>query len=174
MSSKLRLVDRAEALPLPSGALLVVDARRPGELYDVVALGDAASLVAAKATRARVGLDLAATLLIELHLLQLDLVDAGFPLPAPPSAAAPTRRLTAAEGDYLRTLTFRRAQATTPAPRASVPVRLLPRITRTVVAAAAATGDLEHAIAWEVAALLEGRTIAELGLLLAVDAHGGG
>jgi hypothetical protein len=173
MSSKLRLVDRAEALPLPSGALLVVDARRPGELYDVVALGDAASLVAAKATRARVGLDLAATLLIELHLLQLDLVDAGFPLPAPPSAAAPTRRLTAAEGDYLRTLTFRRTQATTTAPRASVPVRLLPRITPTVLAAAA-SGDLGHAIAWEVAALLGGRTIAELGLLLAVDAHGGG
>jgi hypothetical protein len=173
MSSKLRLVDRAEALPLPSGALLVVDARRPGELYDVVSLGDAAALVAAKATRARVGLNVAATLLVELHLLQRDLVDAGFSLLAPPSAAAPIRRLTAAEGDYLRTLTFRRAQATTPAPRASVPVRLLPRITPTVIAAAA-TGDLEHAIAWEVAALLEGRTIAELGLLLAVDAHGGG
>jgi len=172
MTSKLRLVDRAEPLPLPSGALLVADARRPGELYDVVALGDAASLVEAKATRARVGLSVAATLLIELHLLQLELVDAGFPLPAPPSVAAPARRLTAAEADYLRTLTFRRAQAATPAPRASVPVRLLPRITPTVVAAAA-TGDLEHAIAWEVAALLGGRTIAELGLLLAVDADVG-
>lgn len=168
----LRLVHGIDAPPLPSGELLVVDARRPGELHDVLALGKAASLVAAKATKARVGLNLAVTLLIELHLLQLDFADVALPLPVPPPPAVPARRLTAAEADYLRALTLRRARAATPIQRAAVPIRLLPRVTPAAVASAA-RGDLEHAIAWEVAALLEGRTIAELGLLLAADADGG-
>ena len=169
MSSELRLLHGTEAAPLPSGELLVVGARRPGELHDVVALGDAAALIAAKATELRVSIDLAATLLIELHLLGADLARAGLPFPAPPRAATPSRRLSAAEADYLRALTLRRGLDAA-APRTAVPVRLLPRITPADIAAAA-RGDLEHAIAWEVAALLEGRTIAELGLLLAVDAE---
>ncbi len=108
MPSDLRLLYGTESVPLPSGELLVVDARRPGELHDVVALGDAAALVAAKATEMRVSFSLAATLLIELHLLRVDLAGAGLPLPAPPHAAAPARRLSAAEADYLRALTLRR------------------------------------------------------------------
>lgn len=163
----LQLVSQAEPPPLPSGELLDVNARRPGELLDVVALNDAAPAFAAKALQARVDPDVAVTVLIELHLMRKDLSEAGLSLPDTPKPTAPSRRLAAAEATYLRALTFRRSRmATAAAPQASIPVRLLPRITRADVEAAAEC-DVEQAIAWEIAALLEGRTIVELGLLRA-------
>lgn len=174
MRRQLHLVGRPEPPPLPAGEALVAGARRPGELYDLVALGDAAPIVAAKATSSRIGFDVAATLLIEFHLMRGDVTDAGFALPATPAARTPARRLSAAEADYLRILTLRPAQLAAPKPRAAVPVRLLPRTSSAVIKDAAATADLEQAIAWEAAALVEGRTIAELGLLLALRERAGG
>lgn len=165
----LRLVPDFQDPPLPTGELLVVDARRPGELFDVVAVGDAALPVAIKAKEAHVGFDLAMTLLIESRLLHLDLVGAGLAIPATPQLVSPARRLSAAEADYLRALTLRRVGTVKALTRVVLPVRLLPRIT-TADIAAAAEGDLEDAIAWEIAALLEGRTMAELGWRLAVEA----
>jgi hypothetical protein len=165
---RLRLVDQPEPPPLPTGEALVVGPRRPGELHDVVALGAASEVIAAKAVRSRVDVDVAATLLFELHLLATDCSAAGRPLPTAPASAAPRRRLSAAEADYLRVLTLRPGAVAAPATRAALPVRLLPRITPTVIAAAAALADLEEAIRWETAALVEGRTIGELGLVLAL------
>ena len=114
------------------------------------------------------GVDVAATLRLELHLLAVDCSAADRVLPTAPAAAAPRGRLSAADADYLRVLTFRPEAVAIPAARAAMPVRLLPRITSTVIEAAAASADLEEAIRWETAALLEGRTIGELGLLLAL------
>jgi len=165
---RLRLVEQPEPPPLPTGEALVVGPRRPGELYDVVALGAAGEVIAAQAVCSRIGVDVAATLLLELHLLATDCSAAGRVLPTTPTTAAPRRRLSAAEADYLRVLTFRPGAVAAPAARAALPVRLLPRLTPAVIAAAAASADLEEAIRWETAALLEGRTIGELGLLLAL------
>jgi hypothetical protein len=51
----------------------------------------------------------------------------------------------------------------------ALPVRLLTRLTPALIAAAVVAVDLEEAIRWEVAALLEGRTVGELGLLLVLQ-----
>jgi hypothetical protein len=161
------VVDSPEPPPLPAGEALVASARRPGELHDVVALGRSCELVAAKAARSRIGVDLAATLLLELHLLACDCVDAGSPLPAAPPISAPRRRLSAAEADYLRVLTFRPGADPASADRVALPVRLLPHVTPSAIETASGV-DLEDAIRWEVVALLEGRTIGEHGLLLAL------
>jgi hypothetical protein len=170
MSYRLHLARSPEPASLPTGALLAVDARRPGELYDLIAVGNAAAQVALRATRAGITFDVAATLLIECRLLRVDTTDVGLTHLSPPAMNGPRRRLSAAEADYLRALTFRRARAAVSAPRAVVPVRLISRITPTVVATAAA-GDVEEAIAWEIAALIDGRTIGELGLSLAVHCN---
>jgi hypothetical protein len=164
----LHLIRQPKPPLLPKGEALVAGARRPGELHDVVALGAATELVATKAVSSRIGFDVAATLLLELHLLGADLTAAGRVLPARPAISVPRRRLSAAEADYLRMLTFRPGAVATPAARAALPVRLLSRLTPGVIAAASASVDLEQAIRWETAALLEGRTMGELGLLLAV------
>jgi hypothetical protein len=42
------LVDQPEPPPLSTGEALVVGPRRPGELHDVVALGAASEVIAAK------------------------------------------------------------------------------------------------------------------------------
>lgn len=164
---RLHLVGPPESRPLPTGEALVATARRPGELHDVVMLGQSREAVAVKAARSRIGVDLAATLLLELHLLICDCAAAGWALPVTPTMSAPQRRLSAAEADYLRVLTFRPDATATPEGRAALPVRLLPRFNLSVIAAAASAVDLETAIRWEVAALLEARTVGELGLLLA-------
>lgn len=165
----LRLVDTPAPPPLPTGEVLVATARRPGELHDVVALGRSSGLIAATAARSRIGVDLAVTLLLELQLLACDCAAAGLALPAVPPISSPRRRLSAAEADYLRVLTFRPGADATSVDRVALPVRLLPRFSSSVIEAAASAVDLEEAIRWEVAALLEGRTIAELALLLALQ-----
>lgn len=164
----LRLVDQSEPPPLPIGEALVASARRPGELHDIVTLGSASEAVAAKAGRSRVGVDVAMTLLLELHLLATDCAAASRALPPAPAISMPHRRMSAAEADYLRLLTLRPDAPPTPTARAALPVRLLPRVSPAVIAGAAATVDLEEAIRWELAALHQGRTIGELGLLLAL------
>lgn len=152
---------------MPSGTMLFGEIRRPGELHDVVALGAVAPVFAAKATKARLDLGLGTTLLVECELLRTDLARAGFELGTAPHIDAPSRNLSAAEANYLRALTLRRVQRVMPKPDVGMPVRLIPRLTTDTLVAAAG-GDLQQAIAWEVAALLEGRTVAEFGLLAAL------
>lgn len=174
MTRRLHIVERPETRELPSGELLVATVRRPGELHDVVTVDEAvASKIAAKATASRIDVNVAATLLVEMHLLAADLKDVGSAPVLPPEAAPPRRRLSAAEADYLRRLTFRLDARVAQPVRVALPVRLIPRATGTVTAAAAA-GDIEHAIAWEIAALLSGRTIGELGLLVALSCAAAG
>jgi hypothetical protein len=130
--------------------------------------------VAGKAAQAGVCNGVALTLLVELELLEKDLVAAGLHLGHPPAAKAPELRLSAAEACYLRRLNFRRPLLDPkPSPRISVPVRLLARLQDGLLARAIER-DLDHAIRWEVAALTAGRTINELGLLIALRANAAG
>jgi hypothetical protein len=155
--------------PPPKGEKLVSGVRRPGELHEVLHLGDKIELViAAKANAARIDFDVATTLLLELRLLVDDLSCSDYPLIDAPLVTQPRRRLSAAEAAYLRTLTFRAAIGVPSAPRAAVPVRLLPRINSQVLATFV-SGELEQAIAWETAAVISGRTIGELGVLIALQ-----
>jgi hypothetical protein len=162
-----RLIPTPAPDSLPTGELLARELRRPGELHDAVAVGQhVAAVVSAKARASRVSPDLAWTLLLELRLLEDDLRAVGHGLPAPPAASSPDLRLSAAEASYLRALTFRRdVRRPECATRAIVPVRVLTRATSDAFTRAA-TGDLDHAICWETAAVAAGRTINELGLLL--------
>jgi hypothetical protein len=163
----LRLLHPPEPDPLPTGQLLVHDERRSGELHEVVALDEVAALaVSDKAARAGVSIGVALTLLIEFVLLEEDLADVGVYMAEPPPAT-PMLRLSAADASYLRRLTFRRPVKASATPKVAVPVRLLTRMTRDTLVRAA-EGDLERAIRWEVAAVTAGRTVAELGLVLAL------
>jgi hypothetical protein len=105
-----------------------------------------------------------------MQLLDEDLLNAGSHAIDPPTAATPKLRLSSAEASYVRALTVsrtpRRVAAST---RVALPVRLLTRVTPASIARAS-EADLERAIAWELAALSEGRTVGELGLLLAFRA----
>lgn len=163
----LRLVEPNPPAPLPSAQTLAVESRRPGELHDVLAVGSRAEPIAGKARAAGIGFSVATTLLLELQLLSSDLDASGETL-EPPPATTPQRQLAAAEAAYLRALCFRRPGLAIPAPRAAVPVRLFPRLSREVIEASVEL-DLEQAIAWEIAAMLDGRTVGELGLLLAAQ-----
>jgi hypothetical protein len=169
----LRLIGAPEPDSLPTGGLLARDLCRPGELHEVVALDERTGAVAAaKAARAGVSADVAVTLLVELELLYDDLARAGLAGGKAPAFAPPSRRLSAAEADYLRFLAFpRRSRSPQPVLQVALPVRLLPRMTRDLLARAV-DGDLERAIQWEVAALTAGRTIGEFGLLLARERRG--
>src|SRR5438045_4090773 len=122
----LRPLPPLEPDPLPTGELLMHDARRPGELHDVVAFDARACFtLAERAARAGVSVDVALTLLVELQLLDQDLADAGVRFSEPPPPAALTLRLSAAEASYLRRLTFRRPERAAPTQKVAVPVRLL-------------------------------------------------
>jgi hypothetical protein len=168
----LRLLSTPEPDPLPTGEFLAREERRPGELHDVVTLDEhEAAVVAGKAACAGVSVGLALTLLIELQLLADDLSHVALSLDDPPQVAAPNLRLSSAEANYLRGLRFARPLRTSAATKnAAVPVRVLTRTTRDTLVGAV-DGDLERAIRWEVAALMAGRTIGELGLLLALRSN---
>lgn len=148
--------------------LLALSPRRPGELHEPlgVALQPGCALAEHAAT-AGVAVDLAAALMLEAQLLLEDLEAFGAaPPPAQPtSAARVTRRLSAAEADYLRALTLRRRLPKSGAPpkRLVLPVRLLPHADPRRLARAA-EGDLGRTLDWEVAALLAGMTLREWGL----------
>lgn len=144
--------------------------RRPGELHEAVTISPelGARLMYCCAS-AGVVVDVAATLLLESQLLMNDLaaVGAGDLVDRLLHAEVGVERgLSAAEADYLRSLTVGRRSGSTagrPRDRVVLPVRLLPLLDSAVWTRAGA-GDLERAIRWETAALLGATTMREWGL----------
>lgn len=172
---KLRLMPAPPAPPpLPDVAYLYRDGpRRPGELHEPLALDpEAQDRLARSARSAGLPMDLTARLLIEAALLVADLEALGAPGAAPDldiAAAHATvqRRMSAAEADYLRRLSVRRWA---PGPSATIPVRLIGRLS-SVDVGAALHGDATRAVVWEVAALVHARTMLEWGLTVILRAR---
>ena len=161
-----------EPQPLPDceGSLAVV--RRPGELNEPVKLsGDSGRRLTAEAAALGVDVSVAATLMVEAELLRSELTRLGLADLASrldSTARTPGRALSAAEGDYLRSLTMRRPRrGVQPATRVALPVRLHRRVDQQLLRAALAA-DLGQALTWEVCALMEGLTIGEWGLRCAL------
>lgn len=147
--------------------------RRPGELHESLHLEAATvSRAAAVAEAAHLPLDLAVRLLVEAALVRDDLASRGGAheeyLDMAAGAAMVSRRLSAAEADYLRALRRRDFVSTLP----TLPVRLIGRLDRIDLAQALA-GDARRAARWEIAALLEGRTMLEWALMVALRAEAG-
>ena len=145
-------------------------ARRPGELHEPLQLGATAlSSAAAMARRAQLPLGLAVRLLVEAAFVHEDLASRGAAyeekLDIAAAAAVVSRRLSAAEADYLRALQSRDVASTLP----TLPVRLIGRLD-TIHLAQTLTGNARRAALWETAALLEGRTMVEWALSVALRA----
>jgi hypothetical protein len=162
--------------PLPDVAWLCEQGPlRPGELHEPIAFGgEAEGRLEDSATAGGLSPALAARLLVEAALLRKDLLLAGAVqadavLDEAARTARVCRRLSAGEADYLRALGMagrrERAGAVT------VPVRLLGRLDEIDLVAALAR-DAMQAVSWETAALMEGRTMLEWGLLAALRRAG--
>jgi hypothetical protein len=153
---------------LPRGTALAGNLRRPGDVHDVIAIPDEVRhVIERKAESSYVPSGLAATLLVELHLLERDVADAAAPMPVAPEPVVDLR-LAAAHAHYLRALTWHRPGFTPFVDgTAALPVRLLARLTTETITDAA-RGDLELALRWESAAIAAGRWMVELGLLCAL------
>jgi hypothetical protein len=173
----LRLLAAEPLAPLASpDELLGRVVRRPGELHEALALSrEAAGWLAREAAGQRLNADVLGTVLLEAALAAGDVGDERFARmdpPDPPLDGGRGRMLSAAEAAYLRTLTIaRRSQAPRPAPAPAViavPVRIAGRLAGVDVAEALGAVRGETAIAWETAALIEGRTLAECILLCAL------
>lgn len=141
--------------------------RRPGELHEAVPVPPgSAQAVERSALRAGVPSGTAVRLLIEVALVLADLAAIGHDgaesrLDEAAAGAAVCRRLSAAEADYVRGL---RRGLLTGSTLATVPVRLIGRVAAMHIEPAL-RGDLERAVAWEVAAALSGRTMLEWALM---------
>lgn len=166
--------DTARAFP---AWMLDPSARRPGELLEPFHLpAQAGERLSAAAARAGISADIAATVLVERSLVAADLKRLNLTAPTPRlEELRPTRRLTAAEGDYLRLLTLGKARGRSVVPEpasATVPVRLIsraPEVLGAAIESATLVTDLHEALSWEVAALLAGRTLGEWTLAAAVE-----
>lgn len=169
---KLYVVEQAAPPPLPrleSGE----EVRRPGELYETVAL-DVAQAQALSAVAGQVGVAASSLLaaLVEAELLRMTLRQRGLEWCCAELAGeeyGPCRVLSAAEAEYLRTLTIRRAarQRTASTVRAALPVRIMTRID-TALLSRALEGAPEPALRWETHAVMAGSTLGEWGLARAL------
>lgn len=164
----LRVVPPPDPVPLPDGdAYLDPAPRRPGELHEAVAAtaavrGDAAAVAAA----AGIAESVATTVPLEAHVVHGDLARVGRELDGSAVHGGVERRLSAAEADYLRSLTAgrRRRRGRFAAGPLLIPVRLLPWAKPSTLAMAL-RGDVEQALVWEAQALLAGATMREWVLL---------
>jgi hypothetical protein len=168
---RLRVVDTRPP-ELPRGQALAGGVRRPGDTHDVIVIPNAASrAIEQQAAASLIPSALAVTLLIELRLLERDLTAVALPLPAAPEPVI-DQRLSAAQANYLRALTWHRPgfvpfdNDTT-----ALPVRLLAGATPETLMEAARI-DLELALRWEAAAIAAGRGMGEFGLLCALRRAG--
>jgi hypothetical protein len=164
----LRLVAATEPPPpLPDLPQLYDEAiRRPGELHELVVLDEEQRFALERAAQ-QAGLPTGITgrLLIEAALVSEDLASlcataAAERLDAAAARARVRRRLSAAEADYLRHLRHPTGLRQT---LLTVPVRLIGRLDEIDIGAALG-GDPVRAAAWEIAALLDGRTMLEWAL----------
>lgn len=163
----LRAVD-TEPAELPRGTALAGNVRRPGDVHDVITIPEETVIAIERSAEASsVPAALAATLLLELHLLERDVSAAGAVMPVAPEPVVELR-LAAAHAHYLRALTWHRPGF---APfidgTAALPVRLLAQVTVEGLKYAA-RGDLELALRWESAAVAAGRSMVEIGLVRAL------
>ncbi len=169
-SRALRLLQSDPLPPLPSveDLLSLREPRRPGELHEALPLpADSAQAIATQATHAGVGLDVAASLVVEAGLIADDTrMAAGGQGPQPSHEAL---ALPEASARYLRALTVGRRRGAPVLPRGSVavPVRLVPRLAAASTERLIGAIELEVAIAWEVAAVRQGRTMSEWALMQA-------
>jgi hypothetical protein len=118
---------------------------------------------------------LAVRLLLEPALLRRDVglaraVHIAGRLDEAARSARVCRRLSAGEADYLRTLALGRAPEQVGA--VTVPVQLLARLDELDLDGAL-DGDALQAVSWEAAAVIEGRTMLEWGLLTVLRGTGG-
>lgn len=153
---------------------------RAGDRHEpwTLAVGDALRALAEAAAAAGVEFELAVRLCVETALVRDDLRPAGIDLAqldALAAAAVVATRVDAAGCAYLRRLT-RREQASA-RPRAlgdavivGLPARLSARLLAADLDDLLANADVESALAWEIAAVLDGRTISEWAPLAALRA----
>jgi hypothetical protein len=164
------------APPLPDVSWLCeVGPRRPGEFHEPIALGSAAECQLKRAADlAAQSPSLAGRLLLEAALLRHDLTRIGrsddeVVLDEAARAARVSRRMSAADADYLRAL--RAPARREPGGAVTVAIRLLARLDDIDVVVALG-GDAQQAARWEAAALMQGRTMLEWGLLVALRGAG--
>lgn len=176
----LHLLEDEPLPPLPTAErLLSPPVRRPGELHEPVSLpAGARRALDAQIADHRLDPAVAAALLLEATSLirQLEALAVSRPrllLDAAAKHARLTRRTSAAEADYLRTLT--RPPRSTPhqavPATVAIPIRLLARLQRTNLAEAFNSIPLPSAAGWELAALATGTTMSEWGLATALAAR---
>lgn len=142
---------------------------RPGDRCEPWTAKDASLLVDlhAVAVSARINHTLAAALIVERSLLEIELRDTSLPrvtarLDVRAANARVEMELTTASADYLRALTCSSA-VTSAAPDGvlRLPMRLSDRILRFDLSQLVRTDLLESAISWERAAVLSGQTMSE-------------
>lgn len=154
--------------------LVPADVRRPGELQEALVVEEALQArLSEVAAEAGVTASVAASVLLEAGLAVVDLEEAGVRdaaavLDRRASSVARSRPISAAEGDYLRTLTIRRRHRPHDRAPLSVPVRLLARLHERDLDALAGIVPLEQALRWERHSLEEGRILGEWALLAAL------
>ena len=161
----------AEPLPpLPDVEALITNAaRRPGELHEPVPIDrQTAGWLAVEAERTKSHPDVLASVLVEAALVAEDL-GASCLRGAPPDTQQTSRlAVSAAEADYLRALTVGRSgprRAVRQRPTVALPMRLIGRLSGRLLADLLRVVPADDALAWEVAALRQGRTLAECVLV---------
>ena len=161
----MRLLASDPLPPLPSAAQLLdtENPRRPGESHEALPLpAGLAESVASEAAAIGIANDLAATLLIEAGLV---LADTGPDVLSLSGAnGCPDAALSAGVARYVRALTISRRprERRVPAPGVvAIPVRLITRVAGRSLEDLVGEVELERALSWELAAILEGRTMAE-------------
>lgn len=172
----LRLIDgdRREAAPVDE--VVVARAAVRGERNEPWTLPVTDELRALDEDAARAGLDLeiALRLVTETALVSRDLEGVGVSLELLDAAAACATvdlRVDACDAAYLRRLTTSTARATRPLDAvviAGLPARLSTRLLAVDVSDLVRDASLSRARAWEIAAVLSGRTISEWAPLTAL------
>jgi hypothetical protein len=159
------------ALPTPPDPadLISAGSRRPGELHEALPVtAPEAATLGREAARTGVQRDVLASVTLELALISEDLGGLPDDLTAP-ALRMNDRALSAAEADYLRALTIsRRLRPSAGAPAfatVSVPVRLTARLRYGALGGALDAEQVDAALAWETAAVIEGRTLSECVML---------
>lgn len=149
---------------------------RPGELIEPVAV-DASTTqrINDLASSAQIPAPMAFGLVVELHLALSDLQRYGASgyvavLDKLATQARPARSMSARTGDYLRVLNSGRRDAPGSRSPLGLPARIARRASADLLCAAVDGADLPRARAWERAAVIEGRTLTEWALALALRA----
>lgn len=172
----------ADELP-ELGDVLPSSVRRPGELHEFVPLDPLIGQQIAQHA-AEVGLkpDVAATIALEALIAVSWLDDHGVKNAAAmlsefASQSVVTRGLSAADANYIRSITAERGRAQTSktSPHSiALPVRLMNKFSAEVLAEALRDIDISAAVQWEIASLMDGRSLAEWAFAVALAERASG